>query len=218
MKEKLYISGPMTGIKDHNFPAFNCLAAKLRAHGYEVVNPTELDNADTTKSWGDYMKRDIPLIVECDGVVLLDGWEESRGAKIEVFLAISLKMKIYKTGKDQFGTLVLDSCCPVARLDIGLSLKDSADGFKSNVLKEADGLVHGNRGEDYGHPLDDFKRTSKIWSAILGNDVTPQQVGLCMIGVKLSREVNRPKRDNRVDIAGYAETLQMVEDRLSKQL
>lgn len=79
-----------------------------------------------------------------------------------------------------------------------------------SILTEAHELVHGNRGEDYGHPYRDFSRTAKIWSAILGIDVTPEQVALCMIGVKISRECNKPKRDNRVDIAGYVETLDMV--------
>ena len=82
-----------------------------------------------------------------------------------------------------------------------------------SVLNEAHGLVHKDRGEDYGHPFDDFSRTAKLWSVVLGTEVTPEQVALCMICVKLSREVNRPKRDNRVDIAGYAETLEMVHER-----
>jgi hypothetical protein len=71
-------------------------------------------------------------------------------------------------------------------------------------------LVHGQRGQDYGHPYEDFSRTAKMWSAILGIEVTPQQAILCMIAVKISRECHLPKRDNRVDIAGYAEALDMV--------
>ena len=82
--------------------------------------------------------------------------------------------------------------------------------IRESILFEAHNLVHGVRGEDYGHPYEDFSRTAKIWSAILGVDVTPEQVALCMIGVKISRECNKPKRDNRIDIVGYAETLDMV--------
>lgn len=79
------------------------------------------------------------------------------------------------------------------------------------ILKEAHSLVHGDRGENYGHPVDDFTRIGRMWAAILDMpDVTPEQVGLCMIALKLSREANLPKRDNRVDIAGYAETLDMI--------
>jgi hypothetical protein len=74
-----------------------------------------------------------------------------------------------------------------------------------SALLEAQGLVHGDRNAAYGSPLDDFRRTAKMWSAILGVEVQPEKIGLCMIAVKLSRECNKHKRDNLVDIAGYAE-------------
>jgi len=88
----------------------------------------------------------------------------------------------------------------------------------TSVLLEAESLVHGRRNEDYGHPLDDFSCTAAIWTALLrhkgkladGQQIDPEDVALCMVGVKLSRECNAPKRDNRVDGAGYFETLEMV--------
>jgi hypothetical protein len=76
-----------------------------------------------------------------------------------------------------------------------------------SILTEAQRLVHGDRNISYGHPLDDFQRTAKMWSVILGIEVHPEQVGLCMIALKISRECHRTKRDNLVDIAGYAETV-----------
>lgn len=87
-----------------------------------------------------------------------------------------------------------------------------------NILEEANGLVNGARQGDYGHPLDDFTKTAKMWSAILGCEVTAEQVGLCMIAVKISRQLNKPKRDNMVDAAGYAATVQMcIEERERRQ-
>ena len=83
---------------------------------------------------------------------------------------------------------------------------------QESILEEAKRIVHGDRGENYGYPFEDFSRTAKIWSAILGINIEPEQVALCMIGVKISREVNRPKRDNIVDGAGYFETLDMVKN------
>ena len=86
------------------------------------------------------------------------------------------------------------------------------------ILQEAQRLVHGDRGGDYGHPLDDFNKTALIWQAILGGKmkpgekIEPEDIALCMVGVKISREVNKPKRDNRVDGAGYFETLNMVHE------
>ncbi len=88
---------------------------------------------------------------------------------------------------------------------------------KDSVLSEANGLVHGDRNDDYGHPLDDFSRTAKMWGAILGVEVKPEHVGLCMIAVKLSRQCNRPKRDNMVDAAGYAETVDWVMEEKEKR-
>src|SRR5580658_9414091 len=74
-KRIIYISGPMSGIEDHNFPAFNAAAADLRARGYEVLNPAENDSGSTHHSWEFYMKQDIPNVCKSDAVVTLPGWE-----------------------------------------------------------------------------------------------------------------------------------------------
>lgn len=84
------------------------------------------------------------------------------------------------------------------------------------VLEEAQRLVYGSREESYGHPFDDFTRAGKIWAAVLGlPEVTPEQVALCMVGLKISRECHRPGRDNRVDGPGYFATLDRVVERRS---
>jgi hypothetical protein len=80
----------------------------------------------------------------------------------------------------------------------------------TTILEEAQGLVYGERQASYGHPLDDFTRTAKMWGAILGCEVTAEQVGLCMCALKISRQVNGYKRDNLVDLAGYAATVELV--------
>lgn len=85
---------------------------------------------------------------------------------------------------------------------------------KESICAEADRIVGGERRSDYGHPFDNFAQTGQLWAAILGLDeVTPEQVGLCMVAVKLSRHTNAPKRDNLVDIAGYAKTLDLIAQR-----
>lgn len=75
-------------------------------------------------------------------------------------------------------------------------------------------MVYGPRQQDYGHPIDDFMRTARMWSVIIGHDVTAEQVGLCMIALKISRQCHFPKRDNMVDAAGYAATVQRVREAL----
>ena len=81
---------------------------------------------------------------------------------------------------------------------------------EESVLEEAQRLVHGDRGADYGHPLDDFTKTAAMFGALRGVYLTAEDVALFMICVKLSREANRHKRDNLTDLCGYAETYMMV--------
>ena len=80
------------------------------------------------------------------------------------------------------------------------------------ILQEADRLVSTDRQADYGHPLDNFQQIAALWSPILGIEVTPEQAALCMVGVKISRECHSPKRDNRVDGAGYFKVLDLIVD------
>jgi hypothetical protein len=95
-----YLSGPMTGIPDHNFPAFHEAAAKLRAQGLAVVSPAELDLADPkptvgeTYPWDYYLRRDLRELTRCDAVAVLPGWTRSKGAQLEVHVAKELGMPI----------------------------------------------------------------------------------------------------------------------------
>lgn len=85
-----------------------------------------------------------------------------------------------------------------------------------SVLTEAEGLVHGDRNQDYGPPIEDFTRTAGMVSAMLAHKLkeplTAEEVGLIMCCVKLSRQIHKPKRDSMVDLAGYAECVQWIAD------
>ena len=100
---KLYLSGPMRGLPEFNFPAFALAASLLRAHGHEVHSPAEHDLAagfDPTGLTGDEaldelgfdltdaMRHDLAFIInEAEGVALLPGWWHSDGAKTEAHVA-----------------------------------------------------------------------------------------------------------------------------------
>lgn len=86
---KIYLAGPMTGIKEFNFPLFYSEAARLRALGHEVVNPAEINGAPAML-WEDCMRRDIAELVTCKAIALLPGWSNSRGAKLEHHIANEL--------------------------------------------------------------------------------------------------------------------------------
>lgn len=94
---KVYISGKITGnpfYKDE----FALAERVIEASGCEVVNPTaeEIEGG----SWLDYMRRDIKLLVDCDGVYMLHNWQESAGAKIEHQLARDLGLRVYYEGAE----------------------------------------------------------------------------------------------------------------------
>lgn len=73
------------------------------------------------------------------------------------------------------------------------------------IFDEAAALLDVDRQADYGDPVANMDRVAAVWSVLLGVEVTGRQVALCMAGLKLVRESQRPKRDNLVDLAAYAE-------------
>jgi uncharacterized protein DUF4406 len=83
---RLYVAGPMTGLPDHNYPAFRAATAQLAARDHDVVDPSRLGQVPGWQ-WRDYMRRGLTDLVTCYGVALLPGWEHSRGAQVEAYVA-----------------------------------------------------------------------------------------------------------------------------------
>lgn len=102
--------------------------------------------------------------------------------------------------------------------DIAIADKAQVAADRVSVLVEAQGLVHGDRNDAYGHPLDDWSRTAAMVSAMLDRKLkeplTAEDCALILCCVKISRQQNAPKRDNLTDLAGYAECVQwMIDER-----
>ena len=75
---------------------------------------------------------------------------------------------------------------------------------RKDLLKEAANLIYNDRQKDYGTPQVNHDRIAKLWSVVLGIEIKPWQVALCMNQVKVSRLVESPrKEDNWVDAAAY---------------
>lgn len=88
---RVYLSGPMSGIADNNFPAFHAWAALLRSQDYDVVSPAEIQEAGT---WELCLRNDLRELCTCDGIALMPGWENSKGANLELHVAHRLGMKV----------------------------------------------------------------------------------------------------------------------------
>ena len=76
---------------------------------------------------------------------------------------------------------------------------------REEILTEALRLTSTDRQKNYGEPLVNHQRIADIWSVLLGVEITPSQVALCMVGVKLARLVETPDHlDSFIDMAAYA--------------
>lgn len=110
---KYYIAGPMSGIPQFNYPAFDAAAEVVRGQGHEALSPAEMDDEATREAalaspdgnlntfesdetWGDFLSRDVKIVAdESDGVVLLPGWSNSRGARLEAFIALTVQKPVF---------------------------------------------------------------------------------------------------------------------------
>lgn len=199
-KKKAYLAGPMTGLPEFNFPAFHAAAADLRKRGWEIFSPAERDESDgfdpkndAAKSFDYYMAFDLPAVCNADAVIVLPGWEKSKGANLEVHVARQCDKPV----------LAYPDLAPVS--------------VKESVAQEAHRIVNGVRQADYGHPADDFARTAALWRARFGWDVKTEDIPAAMRLVKESRLANSPRhRDSLTDIAGYAATQELVWERLDR--
>lgn len=92
-KKKVYISGKITGIEKESIPLFAKGCREVKKMGFEPVNPRDV-KLDNTATWAHYMKADIKLLMDCDAIYMLDNWEDSQGAKIELELAERVEISV----------------------------------------------------------------------------------------------------------------------------
>lgn len=88
-----YISGPMTGLPDFNRVAFLAAEKALRDLGHEPVNPV-YNGVPDKAPWHEHMRADIKMLMDCDVIVMLPGWMDSKGAKLEQCIAHWLGMRV----------------------------------------------------------------------------------------------------------------------------
>lgn len=97
---KIYISGPITGVKDY-MKHFDAAEKKLKAEGHKVVNPARVNAAlpeGTTHK--EYMMTAIAMLDMCDTIFMMEGWQQSKGCNMEIAHAIEHRITIaFEGGK-----------------------------------------------------------------------------------------------------------------------
>jgi hypothetical protein len=109
---RVYIAGPMRGIKFCNFPSFDDARDMLLKQGHAVRSPADMDRDNgfdamalpvdydwnkipmTKSELEDCLRRDFEAVVWCDQIYMLDGWENSIGAKAELGFAQMMGKKV----------------------------------------------------------------------------------------------------------------------------
>ncbi len=99
---RLYLSGPMSGIPEFNFPEFEAATKMLRVQGHHVCSPVEMDREDGISPenavWGTLLARDVKTIANggIEAICVLPGWANSKGARLEVTLGLLLDLPIIR--------------------------------------------------------------------------------------------------------------------------
>lgn len=96
-----YLAGPMSGYDDYNYPAFTKAAGELRDFGLKINSPHESPWPDGYKTmsgtelWTEMMKRTESLLLSSDGIILLVGWPQSKGARDELKYALTVDYPVF---------------------------------------------------------------------------------------------------------------------------
>ena len=121
--KRVYVAGPMTGLPESNYPAFNAAAERLRSKGWHVENPAEnpAPHVDAACDWTAYMRMGVSQLMTCHAIYLLPGWQQSKGASLEYMVAKQLGLMVYEHAtqddvlQEQLQALVAQSRKPQAR-------------------------------------------------------------------------------------------------------
>lgn|GEM_PF-575578 len=190
---------------------------------YRIADACTFPSEASFESFDKTVRRCLDAVLRCDEIVLLPGWEKSSGALAELTLAMWLGKRVRDVRIDDqdrityLGQWMGLACLAMQLHDYHLEVEvpyptglAEQDDDDNDILAEASRITRGSRQAQYGPPDEDFRRTAGMWSALFaaklkeGVTFEPRDVALAMILLKTSRETHQRKRDNWVDIAGYA--------------
>ena len=101
--KKIYISGKITGLPVREAIAkFRSAAEKIRRFGFEPVSPFD-NGLPLEADWAEHIGKDISLLLRCDAIYLLDDYEKSEGARIELCIALHRRMPVFMNVRPKLG-------------------------------------------------------------------------------------------------------------------
>lgn len=94
--KKVYVSIPIKG-KDYKKQREHAdeVGRSLSRKGMEVVNPFNI-YAGKDPSYADHLACDLRALMDCDVIFLCQGWENSRGCRIEFFTAQEFGLEVIR--------------------------------------------------------------------------------------------------------------------------
>jgi hypothetical protein len=132
MRGITYLSGPISGCPNGNKQAFHAMSAVLISQGVVTLNPHVLCEdmgADSTQE--DYLKVCLKAVLSSNRVLLLEGWERSRGAHVEVIAALKAGIPVHVSKRPADGILDSTHLSPSALPDI---LNRAANLEKEHII------------------------------------------------------------------------------------
>lgn len=95
MVKTVYISGPISGYNiNDRIKAFDEVERKLLNEGFSVINPIRENGYDPNKSYGQYMRDDLKLLLDCDSIYMMPEWTNSKGCHTEDLVALTCNIEI----------------------------------------------------------------------------------------------------------------------------
>lgn len=217
--KKVYISGPMTGVKNFNFEKFFYWAREIKhrtSGDVTVVNPAEIDVTRwmetgwrfTEDQYDEVLAADLALIDECDAIFMMSGWRLSKGATMEYNRALLRGLPVFQE-------------CPVDLFIIGegghgkdtfteFLSEESGLGFVSSSWFMADRVVFPALKDRYGYTtvkqcFDDRRNHREEWyNIIAGANPTGSELSSALfkeypiyVGLRNKRELDAVLGDSR---------------------
>ena len=185
-----------------NIEAARKIAIEIWKLGHYCISPhlNSQHMEDDGIPWETFMSGDLSIISRCDGVVMIPGWEESRGASLEFSFATDKGIPIWMYPDLPDSVEVRDPSDMYEEL-----LGPSKETEYASPCLEAHKIVNGPRAATYGDARENMTRIVNTFNALTGYGLSPEDGIKFMICLKLARLENSWHTDGLIDVAGYVE-------------